>query len=159
MYQRILLPIDGSSTSLQALQEVRRIARPGATVRVVTVVEDPVVSFPTVYGGYSEIEAIRSALLEEGKQMLASAQRELQDHGITAQTKLLDLRELGGDIPGAIKSASDAWQADVIVLGTHGRRGARRLFLGSVAEHLVRIADCPVLLVRSDESKSVAQPT
>jgi nucleotide-binding universal stress UspA family protein len=151
MYKKILLAIDGSPTSDKVLTEVANVAAPGATVRVMYVVEDPVTSFPTLYGEYYDVELVREALVDEGSKLLALAKARLHAQGFDVQTSLIDLRQLGGDIPEAIKAESDAWAADLTILGTHGRRGVRRLFLGSVAEHFMRISEGPVLLVRSGE--------
>ncbi|MEO6917743.1 MAG: universal stress protein [Collimonas sp.] len=151
MYKKILLAIDGSPTSDKVLTEVANVAAPGATVRVMYVVEDPINSFPGFYGEYYDVGLVREALLAEGRKLLAEAKIRLRAQGFDVQTSLIDLRQLGGDIPEAIKAESDAWGADLTILGTHGRRGMRRLLLGSVAEHFVRISTGPVLLVRSTE--------
>lgn len=155
MYQHILLAIDDSPTSAKALAEISHIAEPGATVRVVNVVEDPVLTFPSVYSGYYDIESVRDAMLQAGRELLANAERQLRGYGVDVQTRLLDLRELAVDIATAIHDESVRWPADLMVLGTHGRRGARRVLMGSVAEQLMRTATQPVLLVRSD---APAQP-
>lgn len=149
MYKKILLAIDSSPTADKILMEVANVAAPGATVRVMYVMEDPVTSFTTLYGEYYDVELVREALVAEGHKLLALAKTRLHAQGIDAQTCLIDLRQRGGDIPEAIKAEGVAWATDLTILGTHGRRGVRRLLLGSVAEHFMRIADGPVLLVRS----------
>lgn len=156
MYKKILVAIDSSPTADKILMEVASVAAPGATVRVVNVIEDPVTSFTTLYGEYYDVELVREALVAEGHKLLALAKAQLHAQDIDAQTCLIDLRELGGDIPEAIKAESVAMVADLVILGTHGRRGVRRLLLGSVAEHFIRIADGPVLLVRAGRSVSVS---
>lgn len=155
MYQHILLAVDGSSTSDLALRETVRIAASGAIVRVVTVVENPLLTVPAVYGVAYDIAAVASAMLEGGRQILASAEASLKSQlqpGVGVEARLLDLTSLGGTIPGAIQHEADTWPADLIVIGSHGRSGVKRLLLGSVAEHLLRLSNRPILLVRGPQA-------
>ncbi len=63
--------------------------------------------------------------------------------------ELLDITETGGgNIAGAVLEEAQSWPADLIVIGSHGRCGFRRFFLGSVAEELARSSHIPLLLVR-----------
>lgn len=156
MYKKILLAIDGSPTSDKVLMEVANVAAPGAVIRVMYVVEDPITALPSLYGEYYDVELVREALLAEGHRLLAQAGASLSAKGFDVQTCLVDLRELGGGIPEAIKAESDAWAAGLTILGTHGRRGMRRLLLGSVAEQFMRISDGPVLLVRSGDHPALS---
>jgi len=71
--------------------------------------------------------------------------------GVTVETHLLDLTQQGGAIPDAIEHEAETWPADLIVIGSHGRSGVKRLLLGSVAEHLLRLSTRPVLLVRGPQ--------
>lgn len=147
MYQKILVAVDGSAASRQALQEAARMAPPGATLRVVSVLENPLWSVPIEQGVVFDVELMHQSLVAAGKDILNQAGELLAAHGLEASTCLLDLFERDNSIPGAILEEADAWQAEVIVLGTHGRRGFRRLLMGSVAEALLRAAKRPVLLV------------
>lgn len=89
-------------------------------------------------------------------QMLTS----IRDSSTTALARLVDARRAGvsfgevrvieGDARDVILQAATDVHADLIVIGTHGRRGLSRLLLGSVAEHILRRAPCPVLTVRLD---------
>jgi nucleotide-binding universal stress UspA family protein len=63
---------------------------------------------------------------------------------------MLEIEQLGRNAADLIAAEADAWPADLIVVGTHGRRGVRRLLLGSVAEGVVRTATKPVLLIRGE---------
>lgn len=155
MYQRILLAVDGSPTSDLALREAARIAASGAIVRVLNVVENPLLSFPAVYGVAYDLEIVANAAREGGREVLAAAEAELARRvqpGVTVETHLLDLTQQGGAIPGAIEHEADTWPADLIVIGSHGRSGVKRLLLGSVAEHLLRLSTRPVLLVRGPQA-------
>ncbi|SFB15666.1 Nucleotide-binding universal stress protein, UspA family [Collimonas sp. OK607] len=154
IYKKILLAVDGSPTSAQALKQIANFAAPDATVRVVHVVEDPLTTFPMINDDFTYIELLREVSVAEGKKILAKAEADLRSQGYEVQTSMLDLRDMDCDIPGAIKAEGENWGADLTVLGTHGRRGVRRLLMGSVAEHFVRISERPVLLVHGNEQAS-----
>lgn len=144
MYKRILCPIDGSETANAGLAEAIRLAtqQPGATIRLLYVLD-------TVYlqsTGYM-IGEIYDQLRASGVQLLETAKTQVTAAGIAVETALLDanVRRVGDAIIDACRS----WSADVIVMGTHGRRGVSHLFLGSDAEAVIRLSNVPVLLVKS----------
>lgn len=146
MYRRILVPIDGSPTARRGLDEAIAIARQnGASVRVFHAIEDPytalgidgVVSAPRDIEKLVEMEARR--ILDEGVAAARAA-------GVQAEGELED--RLHGPLWDLVAEAVAKWQCDLIVIGTHGRRGITRMVLGSDAEHIVRVAPVPVLLVR-----------
>jgi nucleotide-binding universal stress UspA family protein len=149
MYQRILVPIDGSSTSTAGLDEAIRLARlTGARLRLVHAVD--ALSFAngfesaTVYVG-DVLPAMRQAgqlILEEGRARAAAA-------GVTADTLLFE--SYASRLSDLITELAQSWDAELIVIGTHGRRGVRRLLLGSDAEQIARSSPMPVLLVRAPE--------
>jgi len=144
MYKKILVPIDGSETAARGLQEaIRFAADQQAQIRIVHVVDEFVMVSP-----YSVVaENVIEALCTAGKSVLADAQETVRTLGGTADTQLI---EAFGTAAGEhiVKAAKD-WAADIIVCGTHGRRGLRRIVLGSDAEYLVRHAPVPILLVRA----------
>jgi nucleotide-binding universal stress UspA family protein len=85
---------------------------------------------------------------ESSNKLLAEARSEAEKAGVRAETQLLELDERSQRISDRIANEAAAWPADLIVLGTHGRRGMDRLVLGSVAEGVARTATAPVMLVR-----------
>ncbi len=147
MYQRILVPIDGSSTAERALQEAIKLAAGKAQLRLVYVIEE---IYPLDTEGYAYIDyvALQEAVRQTGKRTLAQAAEKAQRSGITAETALLDVP--GERVASVIDGEALAWKADLIVIGTHGRSGLGRLLLGSVAEGVARGASVPVLLVRAE---------
>lgn len=147
IYQRILVPIDGSATSERALQEAIRLAEGKAQLRVAYVLEE---IFPLDTEGYAFIDyaALQEAVRHTGERTLAQAAEKVRQSGMTAETALLDAK--GERIAGVIKDDALHWRADLIVIGTHGRSGLSRLLLGSVAEGVARDAPVPVLLVRAE---------
>lgn len=150
MSKRILLATDGSPIADRALAEVIKFAVQGDAVHIVHVVEDPILWFSSPYGAYVDLDGTREAMLLDGKRLLSATQATLKDHGLIADTHLIDLHTGKGDIATAINEEAERWRADLIVLGTHGRRGMRRVFFGSVAEQILRTTDRPVLLVRGE---------
>ena len=147
MYQRILVPIDGSATSERALQEAIKLAAGKAQLRLVYVVEE---AYPLDAEGYAYIdyEALQEAVRKTGERTLAQAAVKVRRSGITVETTLLDVP--GERVASVIDNEALKWKADLIVIGTHGRSGLSRLLLGSVAEDVVRGASIPVLLVRAE---------
>lgn len=153
MYQNILVAVDGSPTSNLALLEAARLAPANANVRVVHVIELPAWTVPLEYGVVYDVELLQTSLIKAGKDILERAKTLLQHSGIDARTQLVDLAANGArNTPEGILRIAEDWPADVIVVGTHGRRGFNRLLMGSVAETLLRSATKPVLLVRAPES-------
>lgn len=146
MYQRILVPVDGSDCGRRGLAEAIALARLAqARIRVVHVVDEPVLAIGTgVALGASE-DLARSAR-EGGQQVLADAAATVRRAGIPVDELLMD--SFDGRLCELVAEAAEAWQADLMVLGTHGRRGVDRLLLGSAAERIVRRSAVPVLLVR-----------
>lgn len=146
MFKRILVPIDGSDTGNLGLDAAVRLAGENqAQLRVVHVVNEAMIL--STYEGDLYTGELINALRESGRAILQDAQRQLANQGLTFDTMLLEGH--GAHAGEVIVNEAKAWQADLIVLGTHGRRGLRRVVLGSDAEHVVRTTPVPVLLIRS----------
>ena len=154
MYKRILVAIDGSVTSDLALREAIGLAKDqNAMLRLVHVVD----ATPPAYMMTETASAVtlqfplaeyQNALQEEGQKLVTTRAITARDAGVNVDTKLITVGMLGERIYEAIEEQSKQWPADLIVVGTEGRRGVQRLMIGSVAEGLVRISTKPVLLVR-----------
>lgn len=145
MYRRILVPVDGSHTSNLGLREAIRLARDQrARIRLIHVLD----IFPVLQGfeGVTPPGDLWDALEDAGRKALKDAAALTAKHRIKAQTIML--KNLGGRVADSIIDEARKWKADVIVMGTHGRRGVSHLVLGSDAEAVVRSAPVPVLLVR-----------
>lgn len=146
MYQRILVPVDGSQTSDTALQEAIRFAKQSnALLRLVHVVEDA--RFFDAEG-IIDFTALQEMAKRSGEQVLSRAAAAAQQAGLAAETDLLESD--GRRIEDVIVADAKRWLADLIVIGTHGRSGVSRLLFGSVAEGVVRGAEVPILLMRGD---------
>lgn len=149
MYSLILVPVDGSAASTQGLNEAIELARSlKARIRLAHVVEPWVMVTPEMIAGTAHqvaetIRSVGSALLEEHANKVKKA-------GVEVDAELIEsLGHSAGEC--IVKNARDV-KADLIVCGTHGRRGIRRLLMGSDAEHIVRRAPVPVLLVRNQDA-------
>lgn len=155
MYKRILVPVDGSPTSNQALATAIQLATAfGAHLRLIHVVEEMAyLSGYDQYGGYSG-ELIK-IMRETGAKILEEGLATAKAAGLEADTMLFD--KFGERLAETVCDGAKLWGADLIVLGTHGRRGVGRLLMGSGAEQIIRIAPVPVLVVRSAEEAAAAK--
>jgi nucleotide-binding universal stress UspA family protein len=147
MYQRIIVPIDGSATSDQALAAAIELAREShGRLRLVHVIEE--MAYLTGYdqfGGYAG--DLLKVMRETGVTVLAKGLATARGAGVEADEVLYD--KLGERLPEVVAEQARQWNADLIVVGTHGRRGVGRILLGSGAEQIVRMAPVPVLVIRS----------
>lgn len=146
-YQKILLAIDGSDASQPALQEAIRLTQnQGATLKVIFVVDE---SFVYHGGpGYDYLSYI-AACREEGEAILKRAVETItQQSHVPLETEVLELKPFEGRVANSIVEEATDWNADILIIGTHGRRGFSHILMGSVAENIVRISPIPVLLVR-----------
>ena len=142
MYERILVPTDGSQGSAHvALQAIDLAEQYGATVHVLSVVDDSHRSFLPDVGGTDD------SLDDEAEKAIERVTKMASVHGVEA---VGEVRE--GDPAEEILDYAEEIDADAIVAGTHGRSGVERRLIGSVAERLVRHATCPVMTVRLPET-------
>jgi len=146
MYRNLLVPVDGSAPSNLALLEAIKFIKSmgGGKLRLVHVVDEFVMDATYVPSVYYQgmIEALRSI----GQATLDNAVATVRQHALEPESVLLET--VGHRVAHHIASQAKTWPADVIVMGTHGRRGIRRLLMGSDAELVVRTSPVPVLLVR-----------
>ena len=154
MYRRILVPVDGSPTSARGLGEAIRLAKDqGAKLKLIHVVEEyAVVQSSGLDGGGAYAGDLLGLLREQGRKIVASAVARAGRAGVKAEAATFEsFSDRSSDF---IVSEAGKWRADLIVMGTHGRRGVSRLVLGSDAEIVVRSSSVPVLLVRSPDNKA-----
>lgn len=150
MYERILVPVDGSVTSERGLDEALGLAaKLGSAVRLIHVVDDA--SLVMNAGGLAtNVGELLIALANAGEEILAAGRERAKERKLSVETVLRHCS--AGRVSDVIVKEAAQWPADLIVLGTHGRRGAGRLLLGSDAEQVLRVAPVPVLLVRHQPS-------
>jgi len=147
MYKKILVAVDGSPCSNVALDEALRMASAlGAELVIASVIDNGYLKYDL---GYVDMSDVRSGLIKSGQELLAEAQAKADAKQVRAHTVLVDEILAMGDIARELEQVAESTQAELVVIGTHGRRGLRRMLLGSVAEGLVRQCKVPVLLVRT----------
>jgi len=154
MYEKILVPIDGSEPSEQALAEAISLARLiGGQLRLFHVIDELSFVLGAGFGvagsGYADVynREVTETLQENGKRLLEEAERRVREAGVECTSVLRNTFE--GRLHDQVLVEVKAWPAGLIVLGSHGRRGLNRLFMGSDAESILRLAPVPVLLVRT----------
>ena len=142
---RILLAIDDSKFSVAAVQAVAAQNRPDQTeVRVLHVIE-PLPLYPDgrAWGYGSENTQILEEQREQARELVTLASQSLRDAGFAVTTAIEE-----GNPKVAIIDSAARWHADLIVAGSHGRKGLDRFLMGSVSEAVARHARCSVQIVR-----------
>ena len=145
MYQRILVPIDGSTTADRGLHEAIRLATElKAKLRVLHVLDN----FPieAEWASAQSFEEILDRLRRESDELLASAHSAAKAAGVPVQTQRFEAgQSTAADV--ILEEAANS-RCDLIVMGTHGRRGMNRLVMGSTAEAVARHSMVPTLMAR-----------
>ncbi len=140
--KNILVPTDLSDGAEEALDYACELARPfGATIHLLHVIGIPTLGVPEL--GVALTSTVIDSLVRDNQialEELASRKRHLATFG--------DILLRTGDARDLINQTAKELNADLIVMGTHGRRGVSRALLGSITETVVRTAPCPVLTVR-----------
>jgi nucleotide-binding universal stress UspA family protein len=161
MFRRILVPVDGSAPSRRGLDEAIALAKDqAARICLLHVIDESIVtrSFDgTTYIPASYIDDFMKSLHSAGKRLLTREEAKVRKRRVKVDTVLLET--LGHRVADVIIREAKKWRADVIVLGTHGRRGLARMVLGSDAELVVREAPVPVLLVRGPVRRAPRRAT
>ncbi|HEV2702795.1 MAG TPA: universal stress protein [Steroidobacteraceae bacterium] len=152
MYAKILVPVDGSVAAKLGLQEAVKLAHSlNARISLVHVVDIyPVLTCDVAAASY---DVVFDMLRANGAQLLKEAVAVVSHEGILGDSALLEGRDL--QVGECIVRQAREFKADLIVCGTHGRRGVRRLVMGSDAEYIVRHSTVPVLLVRKPDATEV----
>jgi len=150
MYRHILAAIDDSDTSRRAIREAVALAKSsGAELTLVHAVDEALFAHFT-HTTIANRDAVQKALISEGQSVLDAAAQLAAENGLTPATRLLasEHQSPSDQITHAVRSLN----ADLLIVGSHGRRGVQRLILGSVAERLLRKVGISVLIVRGVES-------
>lgn len=143
MYDKIVVPLDGSDLADEALTEAKNLAKVSNTpiklIRVVDTYRTQSLPATGMALDYSMLSELAEEEIEDAKTYLTAKVQELKDEGFNVSGDVLH-----GPIARQICSATGP--NDIIVMSSHGRTGIKRWFLGSVAEEVMRHAGCPVLL-------------
>ncbi len=142
VFKKILVPIDGSNTSNKALDHALRIAQESkAQVRLVHCIDELSLLNSHEYAG----ELFQLARTH-GEQILQEGLTTAKAVGVAADSRLID--RVGQRLGESVADAAGDFAADLVVIGTHGRRGIGRVLLGSGSEQIMRMSPVPVLMVR-----------
>ncbi|SAL01735.1 universal stress protein [Caballeronia ptereochthonis] len=146
MFKRILVAIDGSRTSERAFAAALDLAvTHQAVMQPYYVVESGPMYIDVP--GYDP-SSLHSSLVEQGAALAREAADAMKARGIAGEVVTVEATA-SDDVSTLIVAAADAFNADLLIMGTHGRKGFQRLILGSVAERCLRHANLPVLLIPS----------
>jgi nucleotide-binding universal stress UspA family protein len=144
MYDNILIPVDGSEVSnLAAEQGFLLASKLGSKVTLLYALDIAVLAIPDPEAAIANVEVMREAFREHADKLMAALKQKALAHGVQPETMVKE-----GDVHDEIISVAKEKGMDLIVMGTHGRRGLNRLLLGSAAESVARRAHCAVLLIR-----------
>jgi nucleotide-binding universal stress UspA family protein len=146
-FKRILVPVDGSDTSKKALAAALELARDSSgCVRLLHAMDE--LAYLTGFEYSNDVVKIAN---QAAAKVLEDATAMARTAGIPCDTELIEFP--GQRLGETVADAARKWNADLIVVGTHGRRGLGRVILGSGAEQIIRVAPIPVLTIRGEESK------
>jgi nucleotide-binding universal stress UspA family protein len=155
MFQTILVAVDGTRQSSRALSSAIALAKnQDATLHIVHVIDELVmvsIVDPTGVGVAEYVKKMLESLGRAGQKIIADAERAARRELSNVHAEMVSSR--GKTVADVILRRAKRAGAELIVLGTHGRRGIGRLLMGSDAESVVREATVPVLLVRSPDTK------
>jgi nucleotide-binding universal stress UspA family protein len=142
MYKKILVPLDGSKTAEGVLPHAKALAySEGAELVLLIVAANPALDYAFSDPGIAQ--RAEEDQEERSKQYVAEVEKQLKSAGFKVSTLLRV-----GAVAEVILAVAEEMQVDVIAMSTHGRTGAARWLLGSVAERVVRNSKVPVMLIR-----------
>lgn len=145
MFKHILVPVDGSATSLSAVAKAAELAKAFGSEITAVYVLDP---YPFTGVGadfaYGQAQYLSAATAEANK-ALEDVNKSMENSGVKINTLIGE----GHAVHEGIVRVGENVGADLIVMGSHGRRGLEKLVLGSVAQRVLQTAHVPVLVVRS----------
>ncbi|MEO6421275.1 MAG: universal stress protein [Candidatus Nitrotoga sp.] len=148
MYKRIAVAVDGSETSDKALDEATKLAQEmSSIILLLHMREEMAIMWEPDGMNMILMQDSLNAVSDAGRELLAKHSRQLTEQGVTVETILVET--YGGHTGSVISEEAQKWNADLLVVGTHGHKGIEHLLMGSVAEGVARSASMPVLLVRN----------
>ena len=151
MYQKILVPLDGSALAECALSHVKNMVKDGVVgeVTLLNVVNVSIPSHGELYPGPIDINAIRENLFIKSRKYLAEVESRLASEGIKVKMESLE----GNRPADTISDYAQKNGTDMIVIATHGYTGLKKLMLGSVALGVLHESHIPVLLIRPESCR------
>ncbi len=142
LFKKILVPMDGSNTSNKALDYAIKMAgSEKAQLRLVHCIDEL-----SLLGGHEYSGELIQLARDNAQTILKAGLVATHAANIEADTRLID--RVGQRLGESVADAAGDWGADLIVIGTHGRRGIGRVLLGSGSEQIMRMSPVPVLMIR-----------
>ncbi|KTC80280.1 universal stress protein [Legionella cherrii] len=142
MYKQIMVAVDDTKASTLALKEAIKLAKnQNSKLRVIHIID-------TLYEGDVDRESFVELTRKQGQEVLNSMKKMLSRAKVEFEMKLSELIPSKAQIAEKLVDEATSFSADLIVIGTHGRRGIHHILTGSVAEEVIRISKTPVLLIR-----------
>ena len=152
-FKRILVPYDGSEVSTLAVEAAARIAHDaGGRILLLHVLDE----LEYVDGYQSGDRPLIEWLRDQARKILDRAGAICSEAGVPVETRIAE--HPGSRLGDRVAQAAADWEADLVVVGSHGRRGLSRALLGSGAEQIIRFARAPVLLVKETGTRPWAKP-
>lgn len=148
MYRRILVPVDGSEAASLGVREAAELAKihQGQLCLIHVIDRRFFAANVEAFGAGPYTDELMRAVHDNAQTVLEQADAVAKQEGIPSERVLLD--SPSQSVSDAVIEQANKWRADLIVMGTHGRHGVRRLVLGSDAEQVLRQSPVPVLLIR-----------
>lgn len=148
LYKNILVPVDGSDTSIEAVKHATAIAQAnGSQLTLISIVsEDPYNDIDFAY--YYVTEQMKDYFIQayaHAEQVLQQAREIAQQQGVEVQTHVIKSLHIAQSI---IKMTQEL-NVDAVVMGSHGRKGLKKMFLGSVAVEVLTSTKLPVMIIKS----------
>lgn len=150
MYQHLVVAVDGSATSVNALQHACSVAKAGNARLTLVHVANPV-EYMALAPEFLQQESYEEAAVANGNEVLRAAAEQADAAGIAdIQVHLLVANKGAREMAQELVNYADQQGADLLVLGTHGRTGLMHLLMGSFAETVMRQSHLPLLIIRSE---------
>ncbi|KVD02474.1 universal stress protein UspA [Burkholderia ubonensis] len=144
---RVIVAIDGSASSGQALTYARNIVPSGGQVCIVTVADNPRTLVPTGAATAAYLDSARAELLQDAVAVLGKARDAFARSDVHVETEVIDLSKRSGDVVHALLDIARTWQAELVVVGARQHHGLLRWLEGAVSEPLARQTGCPIIIV------------
>ncbi|WP_454781819.1 universal stress protein [Legionella sp. WA2022007384] len=142
MYKHIMVAVDDTNSSNLALKEAIKLAKnQNSKLCIVHIID-------TLYEGDVDRDSFVALTKKRGQEVLNSMKKMLSRSKIEFEMKLIELTPSKAQIAEKLVDEATSLSADLIVIGTHGRRGLHHILTGSIAEEVIRISKTPVLLVK-----------
>ena len=147
-YQHILVPVDGSATSFAAIQHAASLAKAfdSQVTAILVLVNDPFINIEFIDTTH-QLDTYLAQAKAHAETVLNDVKSKFNEYGVEADVKIVE----GQIVQQEITQTAQNINADLIVIGSHGRKGIKKLFLGSVAQNILTESQVPVLVIKNKD--------